>query len=133
MNDVSNDARFVIKLSAALDSEILGHRNLHVLYVVAVEDRLQKGVGKPEVQNILDRLFPQIVVDSKNTLLGEHLPQHPVELAGRFQIPSKWFFHNHSGILCAAGSMQLAHHVGKEARGNRQVMHGATGTSEFGL
>ena len=58
MNDISNDAGFVIKLSTALDSEILGHRDLHVLYVVAVEDRFQKGVGKPEVQNILDRLFP---------------------------------------------------------------------------
>ena len=57
------------------DAEALGHRDLHVLDVVAVPDRLEERVGEAEVEDVLHRLLAEVVVDAEDALLGEDAVQ----------------------------------------------------------
>ena len=57
LDDVANDAGLVVELAAALDAEALGHRDLHVLDVVPIPDRLEERVGEAEIEDVLHRLF----------------------------------------------------------------------------
>src|SRR5262245_28333715 len=66
LDHVANDAGLVVELAAALHAEALGERDLHVLDVVAVEDRLKKRVREAEVENVLHRFLAQVVVDAEH-------------------------------------------------------------------
>ena len=50
---------------------ILGGRNLHVIDVIPVPDRLEDSVGDPEDKNVLHRLFAQVMIDAKDLLFFE--------------------------------------------------------------
>jgi len=40
------------------------YRNLYMVYIPSIPDRLKDGVGKSEHQDVLDGLFTQVVVDT---------------------------------------------------------------------
>jgi hypothetical protein len=73
LDDVAGGADAVVVAGAAADADVLGHRDLHVVDVVAVPDRLEHGVAEPERQDVLHRLLAEVVVDAEDRLLGEHL------------------------------------------------------------
>jgi len=79
LDHVADDARLVVELAAPFHAERLGHRDLDVLDVVAVEDRLEERVGETEVEEVLHRLFAEVVVDAEDRRLGEDLVQCVVE------------------------------------------------------
>ena len=66
LDDVADDAGLLVELAAALHAEALGHRDLHVLDVVAVPDRLEERVGEAEVEDVLHRLLAEVVVDAED-------------------------------------------------------------------
>ena len=63
----------VVVAGAALQPQALGHRDLHVVDVLAVPDRLEDAVGEAEDQDVLDRLLAQVVVDAVDLALAEDL------------------------------------------------------------
>ena len=69
----------VVEGAAALDAEVLRHRDLDALDVVAVPDRLEEGVGEAEEDEVLDGALPQVVVDAEDVLLRERLVQRGVQ------------------------------------------------------
>ena len=69
----------LIEVGTGLDSQCLGHVDLHVIDEVAVPDRLEQSVGETEGQDVECRLFAQEVVDAKDLLLVEDLVQVRVE------------------------------------------------------
>ena len=77
--DITDGARFLVKLAASLHTKRFGHVDLHAVYVVAIPDRLQEGVGEPEEQKVLDCVFAQIVINAKDSRLWESLMQRLVE------------------------------------------------------
>ncbi len=89
LDDVADDAGLLVELPPPRDPEALGHRDLDVLDVVAVPDRLEEGVRESEVEDVLDRLLAEVVVDPEDVLLGEGAVQDLVERARRGEVAAE--------------------------------------------
>ena len=63
------------------DGQILGGRDLHVVDVVAVPDRLEDAVGEPQHQDVLHGLLAEVMVDAIDLMLGKDLVDPFVEFA----------------------------------------------------
>ena len=72
--------------------------------IAAVPDRFENAICKTESQDVLDRLFAQIVIDTVNLFFVQDLLDLLVQGPGRIQVPPEWLFDDHSppvlGILC---------------------------------
>jgi hypothetical protein len=79
LEDIADGAHFLIEAATPADPEVLRHRDLHVVDVVSVPEGLQECVGEPEVQQILDGLFPEEMIDAIDRGLGEDRMQRLVE------------------------------------------------------
>ena len=75
-----------------LHPETLRHGDLHMVDVLAIPDRLEDPVGKPEDQNILHRLFPEIVIDPVDLPFLQDPLELVVQRPRRFQVMSERFF-----------------------------------------
>src|SRR5262245_11440824 len=62
---VSNRARLIVEVSAAVDTEIFGHGDLYALDVLAIPDWLDEGVTETEEQNVLDGILSEVVIDAE--------------------------------------------------------------------
>ncbi len=91
---VAQRAGLLVKRCAALDSEGFGGGDFDVLDVVAIPHRLKDGVGEAEDQDVLHRLFAEIMIDAIDVLLVEDLEDGFVEGAGRFEIAAEGLFQN---------------------------------------
>src|SRR5262249_27842108 len=106
LDHIADCAGLFVETSASFDAEIFGHRYLNASYVIAIPDRLEKGIAKTRVQNILNRFLTEKMIDTEYGCLLEDVAQNLIELFRRFQIASEWFFDDYASILCAAGSCQ---------------------------
>ena len=79
LEDVAQHAGLLVVAGAVPDADRLGHGDLHVVDVVAVPQRLEDGVGEAKDQDVLDRLFAQVVVDAVDLALVEDLVHLAVE------------------------------------------------------
>jgi hypothetical protein len=79
LKDVPNRADFLVQAPPVSHSERLGHRNLHALDVPGVPDRLQKRVGKSEVEEILYWLLTEEVINAIDDRLGKRVVQGRIE------------------------------------------------------
>jgi hypothetical protein len=87
----------VVVVGAALHSERLSHRDLHVVDAVGVPQRLEKGVGKPGDEQVLHTLLAEVVVDAEDLLLVEDLTDRVVDRpCGRQVVPDRLLEH-HTG------------------------------------
>ena len=69
-----------------LDADRLGDRHLDVVNETAVPERLKQGVGEPKHEDVLDRLFAEIMVNAIDLFFGEDGLQFGVQLPGRVQV-----------------------------------------------
>ena len=101
LNDVADSARLIIKRAAPLDTEILGHRDLHTRDMVAIPERFQKRIGEAEEEHVVHRPFSQVMVDAEDRLLLEGAEQSLVELLRREEIVTERFFNDDaSAVAC---------------------------------
>src|SRR5579864_8449019 len=94
LEDVSNGADALVETAAAAHAECFRHGDLRALDVLGIPDGLQKRVGEPEIQEVLDRLFAEEMIDAVDGRLGKGLVEGRVESLGRRQVTTEWFFHN---------------------------------------
>ena len=85
-------AGFFVKTTAALDAESLGGRDLNVVDMVAVPQRLEDAVGEAQHLDVLNRFFAEEVIDAVDLILGQHLEDLCVEGLGRGKIVAERFF-----------------------------------------
>ena len=78
LQDVPDGSGLIIKLAPVLDPEVFRHGDLNTAHIVAVPDGLENGIGKAGIEDILHRLFAQIMVNAKNGLFGKILVQQVV-------------------------------------------------------
>ena len=71
LEHVAHDAGRVVVAGPAADADFFRHRDLHVIDVVAIPDRLENRVRKPQHQQVLHGLFAEVVVDAIDLPLGE--------------------------------------------------------------
>ena len=72
LNDVADGAGLFVEASAPSHAERFGHRDLNTLDIMAVPQRLEQRIGETEIEEVLDRLFAEEVIDTKDGRFGEH-------------------------------------------------------------
>jgi hypothetical protein len=86
LDDVARRADAVVVARAPADTDVLGHRDLHVVDVVGVPDRLVQLVGEAQGEDVLHRLLAEVVVDAEDRVGREGDLERGVELARRLQV-----------------------------------------------
>ena len=79
---------FVIA-AAALDAEFLRHRDLHVIDITAVPDRLENAIGEAENQDVLNGFLAEIMIDAIDLRLVENRGDFPVQSFRGFEVAAK--------------------------------------------
>ncbi|MNM96985.1 hypothetical protein D3C81_1094800 [compost metagenome] len=97
--------------------------------VVVVPERFEQAVGEPADQDVLHRLFAQVMVDAVDLPLAHHLQQAGVERLGAGQVGAKGLFHHDPAKAAGRfveqpGLPQALRHLGEEARRGCQVEDG---------
>src|SRR5581483_392303 len=92
-------ARLFVISAALLDAQGFSHRDLDVVNVVAVPDRLEDAVAEAEGQNVLDRLLAEVMVNPVSLLFPEYFSDILIERAGRFVIAAERLFDDHAPPL----------------------------------
>ena len=75
----------VVISPAALDAHLFRNGDLNVINAALIPLGVDKAVGKSQYQKVLDRLFPQIVIDSIDILLIEKLSECFIDLSRRIE------------------------------------------------
>src|SRR5579859_2796678 len=94
LDHIADGARLFIVTTTAFNPDIFRHCDLHVIDVAAVPDWLKDTIGQSEDQDILDGLFPQIMVNTINLFLSEYLAHQAVQFASGGEVVPKRFFDN---------------------------------------
>src|SRR4029077_167862 len=102
LDNVTNRARLVVEGAAALDAEIFGHGDLNALHVIAIPERLHKGVSEAEDENIVDRALAEEMVDAEDVLLVVGAAKNLVQRLSGGQVVTEWFFDDYAGAFGAA-------------------------------
>ena len=132
LDHVPGRADAVVVPGPAADADVLGHRDLHVVDVAAVPDRLVQRVGEPQRQHVLDGFLAQVVVDPEHRVRREHGAQRLVQRAGTGQVVTERLLDHHPapgprlpGRRLRRGGqpgpLQLGDDQGEELRRDRQV------------
>ena len=102
-----------------------------VIWTLSMWLRFQTGfderIGEAEVEEIQDRLLAEVVVDAEDRVFGEEPMQHAVQFPGRGQVAAERLFHDHAGILGAAGLRQPFRDGGEHAGRDGQIVQGPLG------
>src|SRR5581483_3728595 len=125
-NHVTQCARGVEIPAALLDTDSLRIRDLYVIDVPPVPDRLEDRVVETEHEYVLHRLFAEIVIDAVNLVLRQDRLDLPVESARRFQIaPKRLLDYDPPPFpVVLPGQLalsQLLHNRSKKFRGDREI------------
>ena len=62
----------LVEIGAPLDPDRLGDRDLHMVDVVAVPQRLEDAVGEAQHHDVLDRLLAEEMVHPIDLRFGQH-------------------------------------------------------------
>ncbi len=99
LHHISDSSHGVVEASSIQHIELLSHGYLHALYVEAVPDRLQEGVGKAKEDHVLDRVLAQVVIDAKDIFFRKNLMHRLVERHRRSQVVAEGLFNHHPCAL----------------------------------
>src|SRR5262249_30485469 len=72
-------------LAALLDADRLCRRDLHVMDPLSVPDRLEDRIRETEDENVLYRLFAEVVIDAIRLVLGGHAQEQRVQVLRRLE------------------------------------------------
>ena len=131
LDHVANGAGFIVESAASLHSEFLRHGDLHALDVVAIPERLHEGVGKPENDHVVHRPLAEIVVNAKDSGLGEGCMQDAVELLRRGKVMTEGLLDNDAGTLAAVRLRQLFHDRSEQEGRDSQIVRRPLRSLEF--
>ncbi len=125
LDQVAQRAGGVVVARARADADVLGGRDLHVVDVGAVPERLEQRVREAQHQQVLDGLLAQVVVDAEDLLLAEDREHLAVQLQGGVQVGAERLLDDDPD-LCALALVEplLAQHArdhGEERGRSRQV------------
>ena len=88
--------------------------------VVTVPDRLEDGIGKAEDQDVLNRLFAQVVIDAVNLGLVKDLVHTRVQLARAGQVAPEGFLDDDARVTLSAWVIFTVHVI---QTGRAELLH----------
>ena len=115
-------------------ADVFGHRDLHMVDVVAVPQRLVHLVGEAERQEVLDGLLAEVVVDAEHVVGREDALDDRVALARGPEVGAERLLDDDPAprvalLLGEAGQLQLLghdrEHLRRDGEVERVVAHGA--------
>ena len=83
LKHVADSASLIVEFTTVLDTKFLGHGDLNTIDVNAVPDRLEHGIRKSRIKNVLNRLLAKIVINPEDVFFWKK----PVEDAIRADAP----------------------------------------------
>src|ERR1700722_6587300 len=132
LDHVAGRTDAVVVAPASPQADVFGHGDLHVVDIVGIPDRVEQLVGESHREDVLHRLFTQVVVNAEHRLLGKDAVDHVVQLACTVQIVAERLLDDHPAPaailgLGQPGGVQLLAHRGKALRRDRKVESMVTG------
>ena len=126
LDDVAHGAGFLVERPAGAHAYVFGDRDLDVVDVVLVPDRLEDPVGEPQGKDVLDRLLAEVVVDAVDLGLIEVPLELRVELLGTPEVPPERLLYDQprpAAVLAFVqpSLAQVLHDGGEERRRRREV------------
>src|ERR1700741_1732794 len=107
LDHVADRSSLIVKAPAALYPEVLSHRDLDALDVVAVPKGFDKGVGKAERQHVVDCSLAKIMVNTEDVSFVEGPKQDLVQFLRRCEVIAERLFHDDSRPPPAVRSGQV--------------------------
>src|SRR5262245_53320903 len=95
LHHVAYHPGLVVVAGAGANAFVLRSSDLHMIDIVMVPDGLKTGIGKAEDEHILHRFLPEVVINSIELLLAEHLKELTIQGACRGFIMPKRLFDDH--------------------------------------
>ena len=132
LDHVAQRADGVVEPAAALDAEVLGHRDLHAGHALAVPQLGQRQVGEPQVFQLDDRLLAEEVIDAQDLALAQQPVQPGVQLAGRRQVAAERLLDRDPAVAQQLRRAELLHDRAEQGRGHLQVVHAAAAAADPG-
>ncbi|MBA7679572.1 hypothetical protein ES703_87871 [subsurface metagenome] len=127
---IAKSARFIIIARPVFDTDCFSYRDLYIVDVIAVPNRLKNCIGKPEHQDILNGFLTEVMVDTVYLRFIKTVSQLVVQFESALKVPSKRFFNNQLDLLFCARLLlttqpsraQMLHYRGVQERRNRQII-----------
>src|SRR4030042_6353656 len=94
LEHVAQNPHTVIIICPVFDIHRFSHRNLDIIHIAAIPDRLEYRVGEAEKKDVLSGLLTQIVVNTIDLALIKYQMQNAIQISGKSKIPAKGFFYN---------------------------------------
>ena len=115
----------VVVAGAGTNTDVLRHRDLHVVDVVGVPQRLVQFVGEPEAQKVLNRFLTQVMINAEDIFGRKYLGHQIVKLLGRLEVVTKGLLDNDPPpslqMLRQPSFAKLCQHRREQVRRNRQI------------
>ena len=126
---VAQRAGGVVIIAAAADGQRFGDRDLHVIDMVAIPDRLEQAIGEAQHQDVLHGLLAEIMIDAKNLILFEDAEQLLIERLRRGEIGAERLFDDDAppGAVVFARQTGLAEMACRSARSRPAASPDRTG------
>src|SRR6266496_2210231 len=125
LNHVTYGPAFFVITTAAFDADCFGVRDLNVIYILTVPERLPNAVGKTKHKQVLHGLLAEVMVDTIDLILLKDRGQFFVEDAGALEIMTERLFDNDPGPtvfrFCERGGAELLDDWNKELRRSCQI------------
>ena len=114
LHHVAQRAGLVVITRAAFEADGLRHRDLHVVDRRCVPQRLEQRVREPQREQVLHRLFAEVVVDAEDAIFVEDLAHGLVDLDARGVVVTDRLLEHDAAVL--AGESR-----GGEAQARRPI------------
>ena len=126
LDHVSKHARMVVVSAAQLHAELLRHRDLHVVDIPAVPDRLENRVREPEDHDVLHGFFSEVMVDAVDLGFLKVLAEVVVESSRAREVAPKRLFDDDpppgSGdLIRQPDRAELVNDFREQRRSDRQI------------
>src|SRR5208282_2597085 len=130
-NDIADRSSFVVESTAALDTKIFRHCDLHTLHIMAVPERLHERVAEAEYDHILYRSFAQVMVDPENRRLIELAENNFIQMSCGLQVMAEGLLDDDPSIGCAAAIFQFFEHRFEHDGRDREIVRRPLSAFQF--
>ncbi|CAI8418180.1 MAG: Uncharacterised protein [Hyphomonas sp. TMED17] len=96
LNHIAQRSGLVVIVGPPFEAEIFSHSDLDMINCIAVPERLEQRVGKPQNHKVLNSFFAEIVIDPINLVFGKYGGNAFINFARRVEIGADRFFQNQS-------------------------------------
>jgi hypothetical protein len=120
LDHVPDRSGSIVEFPSPLNPKPFRHGDLHTFNIIPVPDGLQKTIGEAEEQQIEDRFFAEVMVNTKDPRFWKNGMKRGIQLLRRGKIVSKRLFNNYPCILHAGRVCERLDNIDKKIGRNRK-------------